>query len=99
MNSACYPGCRRKNAGGFTTRAFSLWFNYPTRSVHAGGAATRSNAAKRNIIILYGSRRRPHEFMRPVSMLEGSNRLRVTDLAASSARDLFEAGLNEAACC
>src|SRR6185437_8151828 len=32
-------------------------------------------------------------------MLEGSNRSRVTDLAASSARDLFEAGLNEAACC
>jgi hypothetical protein len=32
-----------------------------------------------------------------VGMLEGSNRSRVTDLAARSARDLFEAGLNEAA--
>ena len=32
-----------------------------------------------------------------IGMLEGSNRPRVTDPAASSARDLFEAGLNEAA--
>jgi hypothetical protein len=32
-----------------------------------------------------------------VGMLEGSNRSRVTDIAKSSARDLFEAGLNEAA--
>jgi hypothetical protein len=32
-------------------------------------------------------------------MQEGSNRSRLTDLAASSALDLFEAGLNEAACC
>src|SRR6516164_5380527 len=31
------------------------------------------------------------------SMLEGSNRSRVTGTAANSARDLFEAGLNEAA--
>jgi hypothetical protein len=30
-------------------------------------------------------------------MLEGSNRSRVTCIAANSARDLFEAGLNEAA--
>jgi len=32
-----------------------------------------------------------------VGMLEGSNRFRVTGIAANSARDLFEAGLNEAA--
>jgi hypothetical protein len=32
-----------------------------------------------------------------VGMLEGSNRSRVTGTAANSARDLFEAGLNEAA--
>jgi hypothetical protein len=32
-----------------------------------------------------------------VGMLEGSNRSRVTTLSANSARDLFEAGLNEAA--
>jgi hypothetical protein len=32
-----------------------------------------------------------------VGMLEGSNRSRVTGIAANSARDLFEAGLNEAA--
>ena len=32
-------------------------------------------------------------------ILEGSNRSRVADLAASPARDLFEAGLNEAASC
>jgi hypothetical protein len=31
------------------------------------------------------------------SMLEGSNRSRVTGIVANSARDLFEAGLNEAA--
>jgi hypothetical protein len=30
-------------------------------------------------------------------MLEGSNRSRVTGVATGSARDLFEAGLNEAA--
>jgi hypothetical protein len=30
-------------------------------------------------------------------MLEGSNRSRVTGIVANSARDLFEAGLNEAA--
>jgi hypothetical protein len=30
-------------------------------------------------------------------MHEGSNRSRVTHIAADSARDLFEAGLNEAA--
>jgi hypothetical protein len=30
-------------------------------------------------------------------MLEGSNRSRVTGIAANSTRDLFEAGLNEAA--
>src|SRR5262245_43813968 len=34
-----------------------------------------------------------------VGIIEGSNRSRVTDLAASPARDLFEAGLNEAASC
>jgi hypothetical protein len=32
-----------------------------------------------------------------VGMLEGSNRSRVTRIAPNSARDLFEAGLNEAA--
>src|SRR6476660_7039919 len=32
-------------------------------------------------------------------MPEGSNRSRVMDFAASAARDLFEAGLNEAASC
>ena len=32
-----------------------------------------------------------------IGMLEGSNRSRVTGTAANSARDLFEAGLNEAA--
>jgi len=32
-----------------------------------------------------------------VGIIEGSNRSRVTDLAASAARDLFEPGLNEAA--
>jgi hypothetical protein len=31
-------------------------------------------------------------------MLEGSNRSRVTEVATSSARDRFEAGLNETAC-
>ncbi|MCP1728885.1 hypothetical protein M2209_006759 [Bradyrhizobium elkanii] len=34
-----------------------------------------------------------------VGILEASNRSRVADLAASPARDLFEAGLNEAASC
>lgn len=34
-----------------------------------------------------------------VGILEGSNRSRVADLTASPARDLFEAGLNEAASC
>jgi hypothetical protein len=33
-----------------------------------------------------------------IGMLEGSNRSRVAGIAANSARDLFEAGLNEAAC-
>jgi transposase len=32
-----------------------------------------------------------------VGIIEGSNRSRVTDLDANAARDLFEAGLNEAA--
>jgi hypothetical protein len=32
-----------------------------------------------------------------IGMLEGSNRSRVPGIDASSARDLFEAGLNEAA--
>jgi hypothetical protein len=32
-----------------------------------------------------------------IGMLEGSNRSRVTGIAPNSARDLFEAGLNEAA--
>jgi hypothetical protein len=32
-----------------------------------------------------------------IGLLEGSNRSRVTGTAANSARDLFEAGLNEAA--
>jgi hypothetical protein len=35
--------------------------------------------------------------VRRVGMLEGSNRSRVTGIVANSARDLFEAGLNEAA--
>jgi hypothetical protein len=34
-----------------------------------------------------------------IGMREASNRSRVADLSPSTARDLFEAGLNEAACC
>jgi len=34
-----------------------------------------------------------------IGMPEGSNRSHVTSIAASSAGDRFEAGLNEAACC
>jgi hypothetical protein len=39
-----------------------------------------------------------NEWSRSIGMLEGSNRSRVTGIAANTARDLFEAGLNEAAC-
>ena len=38
-----------------------------------------------------------NSWSRSVRMHEGSNRSRVTHIAANSARDLFEAGLNEAA--
>ena len=38
-----------------------------------------------------------NRWSRSVGMSEASNRSRVTDLAAGAGRDLFEAGLNEAA--
>jgi len=44
-----------------------------------------------------GDRDRLERLIGIAGMLEGSNRSRVTGIAANSARDLFEAGLNEAA--
>jgi hypothetical protein len=54
-------------------------------------------SSRRSRSIGTGGRDPSEQVVTIVGMLEGSNRSRVTGTAANSARDLFEAGLNEAA--
>jgi hypothetical protein len=55
-------------------------------------------SSRRSRSIGTGGRDPSEQVVTIVGMLEGSNRSRVTGIAANTARDLFEAGLNEAAC-